>query len=156
MDSIDIAILKELQRDARKPLGEISQKVSLSLPAVSGRIRKLERTKVIKKFTAILNPKKFGKELLCFCYLVLQNKNPEYNRDFFDFIRDEPDILECYCVTGQYEYILKIYTKSTASLEDILYRMRSKVSAKATSTSIVLSIIKENPSISPSIPAEDE
>lgn len=155
MDKIDVSILKELQLDARKPLSEVSNTVNLSLPAVSERIRKLERAKVIQRYTVILNPKKFNKDLLCFCFLVLRNKAPEENQEFFKFIRDEPDILDCYCVTGQYEYVLKIHTDSTDSLEAILSRMRNKTIAKNTSTSIVLSTTKETPSILPSIPDGD-
>lgn len=147
MDEIDQLILRELQRDARKSLSEISLKVNLSLPAVSERIRKLERTQVIKQYTAILNPGKFGKELLCFCFLALQVKTPKAVEDFFQFIREESDILDCHCITGHYEYMLKIHTKSTESLEHLLSELRNKTSARNTSTFIVLSTVKESPSV---------
>lgn len=153
MDQIDISILKELQCNARKPLSEISQNVCLSLPATSERLRKLERAEIIRKYTVVLNPKKFRKDLLCFCFLILQNKTAQSTDEFFKFIRNEADILDCYCVAGNYEYMLKIHTHSTETLEALLYRMRC-TSAKNTSTSIVLSSIKESPSISPSIPHE--
>lgn len=149
MDEIDQLILRELQNDARKSLSEISQRVNLSLPAVSERVRKLERTQVIKQYTAILNPNKFGKELLCFCFLALQNKTPQAVDEFFRFIREEPDILDCYCVTGHYEYMLKIHTRSTESLEQLLSDLRRKTTAKSTSTLVVLSTVKENLSVQP-------
>lgn len=147
MDEIDQLILRELQRDARKSLSEISQKVNLSLPAVSERIRKLERAQVIKQYTAILNPDKFGKELLCFCFLTLQNKTAKAVDEFFQFVREEPDILDCHCITGHYEYMLKIHTKSTESLEHLLSELRNKTAARNTSTLVVLSTAKEGPSV---------
>lgn len=153
MDEIDISILKELQCNARKPLSEISQNISLSLPATSERLRKLERAEIIKQYTVILNAKKFKKDLLCFCFLILHNKTSQGADDFFKFVRSEPDVLDCYCVAGAYEYMLKIHTQSTATLEALLYRMRC-TSAKNTSTSIVLSTIKESSSIFPSLASD--
>lgn len=149
MDEIDVSILKELQNDARKPLREVSQKVNLSLPAVSERIRKLERAEVISRYTTILNPEKFGKNLLCFCFLILRSKTPGSDHEFSEFVKSEPDILDCYCITGQYEYILKIHTESTKSLETLLARLRGNTTAKSTNTFIVLSTEKESPTISP-------
>ena len=149
MDEIDRAILRELQQDARRSLSEVSQRVNLSLPAVSERLRKLERAQVVKQYTAILNPAKFGKELLCFCFLVLQNKTQKGMDELFRFVREADDILDCHCVTGHYEYMLKIHTRSTESLEQLLSDLRAKTTAKTTSTFIVLSTAKESHSVLP-------
>lgn len=150
MDEIDITILNELQKDARKPLTEISQNINLSLPAVSERIRKLERGQMISQYTTILNPKKFGKNLECFCFLILGRKTPGADQDFFEFVATEPDILNCHCITGEYEYALNIYTESPKSLEALLAKMRNNTAVLRTNTFIVLSNIKKSPSILPS------
>lgn len=147
MDAIDMAILKELQSDARRSLNDISRIVNLSLPSVSERLRKLERTGVIQKYTAILNPETFRKTLLSYCFLSLQGKTAETDRKFYEFVRDEPDIISCHCLTGQYEYILKIMTESTVSLEKLLAKMRHDTVVKMTNTFVVLSTIKDLPSI---------
>ena len=149
MDEIDIAILKELQQNARRPLSEISQNVNLSLPAVSERVRKLEREQIVNQYTAILNPERFGKNLECLCFLSLQGKTPKGDDEFFKFVEKEPDILVCHCVTGEYEYILKIHTESTKSLEDLLARIRNNTDVQHTNTYIVLSTVKNCPSILP-------
>lgn len=151
MDEIDLLILKELQQDARKPLGEISQSINLSLPAVSERIRKLESARIIEKYTAVLNPEKFNKTLICYCFLSLQGKTIETDRQFYEFVRGEPDIISCHCLTGQYEYIMKIMTESTASLEKLLAKMRHKTMVTNTNTFVVLSTVKDLPSIPPDI-----
>lgn len=149
MDEVDKSILRELQIDARKSLSEISQKVNLSLPAVSERLRKLERSGVVQHYATILNPGLLGKDLFCFCFLTLRNKTPEGDSEFFQFVNDRADILECHCITGQYEYMLKLRTKSTASLERLLSELRNQTSAKSTSTLVVLSTVKEKPSVPP-------
>lgn len=149
MDETDRTILRELQLNARKSISEISKKVKLSLPSVSERLRKLESSHAIRQYAAILEPSHFGKDLFCFSFIALKDKAPKSEDDFFRFIKEKQDILECHCITGQYEYMLKIRTKSTASLERLLSELRNMTSAKSTSTLVVLSTAKENPSISP-------
>lgn len=156
MDEIDLLILKELQEDARKPLSEISQNINLSLPAVSERIRKLERSRVIERYTAVLNPERFNKTLICYCFLSLQGKSMKTDRQFYEFIRGEPDIISCQCLTGQYEYIIKIMTESTNSLEKLLARMRHDTLVQHTNTFVVLSTVKDLPSIPPDISDKKE
>lgn len=156
MDKIDLAILRELQQDARKSLNEISQSVNLSLPAVSERVRKLERTRAIERYTAILNPEKFDKTFTCYCFLNLRGKSMQADEQFYEFVRSEPDIISCQCLTGQYEYILKIMTESAKSMERLLAKMRHDAIVKLTNTFVVLSTIKDEPSIFPySLPEED-
>lgn len=149
MDEIDLAILLELQNDARTPLKEIGVSVCLSLPAVSERVRKLERSRVIERYTAILNPEKFNKTLSCYCFLSLADKAAETDRKFRRFICCETDIVSGHCITGQYEYILKIMTESTKSLEKLLARIRHEALVQITNTFVILSTIKEQPSIYP-------
>lgn len=151
MDEIDLVILRELQNDARKSLNEISQIVNLSLPAVSERVRKLERSQAIAKYTIILNPEKFNKTVSCICLLSLEGKSEKTCRQFYDFVMEEPDIISCYCITGQHEYVLKIMTESTKSLQTLLERMRSDALVQFTNTYVVLSKIKDLPSIPPPV-----
>lgn len=150
MDEIDLAILTILQKDARTPLSEISNNISLSLPAVSERLRKLEKIGFIKNYTAILNPEKFGKTLCCFCFIALRNEEAN-DQNLHDFIKEEPDIIECHFISGEYEYVLKIMVKSTKDLETLLIRIRGKNFVIRTNTYIVLSTLKESPSIAPTL-----
>ena len=63
---------------------------------------------------------------------------------FRDLVTSEPDVLECYSVTGEYDYQLKIITASTASLEQLLARIKAAVGVSKTSTAIILSTVKLN------------
>ncbi len=143
MDSIDLAMLKLLQKNARISLSEISGQINLSLPSVSERLRKLEKSGVIEGYTARLNPDKFDRNLWCFCFIVMKNKNAHNDDAFLQFIAGEPDILECHCITGDYEYLLKIATKSTKELERLLARLREKFPIVRSNTVTVLSTIKD-------------
>jgi Lrp/AsnC family leucine-responsive transcriptional regulator len=150
MDDIDIKILKLLQEDARKPLSEISSKIHLSLPAVSERLKKIEQSGVVRSFTAILEPEKFHKNLCAYCLIILKNKDIDGDPRLQAFLDQEDDILECCCLTGDYEYLVKIRTESTKTLEELLAKMRREVPILKATTSVVLSIKKEKVSILPS------
>jgi len=148
MDETDRAIIKALQAEARTSIKELSAQVGLSLPATSERLRKLERSGFISGYTALLNHEKFGKHFCCFCLMTLGRHDSHHDDAFLSFIRDTPDILECHCVTGSYEYILKIVTESPKSLDKILVSLRDKWGVVKSSTYTVLSSVKERPSIS--------
>lgn len=149
MDFLDIQIIQLLQENARRSLSEISNIVNLSLPAVSERVRKLEDNQYIKQYTTILNLDKFSKNICSFIYVKLLKKGENVNDNFREYVCKEQDIVECYCITGEYEYLLKIHTKTTIELEKLLAHIRD-MSAK-TSSLITLSTIKQHYSIAPEL-----
>lgn len=149
MDELDKKILKLLQENARIAYSEIGRTLNLSVPAVSKRVGQLEKKNIIQCYTAILNPEKFEKRVTCYCFIILKNKTPETDRRFFDFTQSQPDILECHCITGEYEFLLKIASETTKHLEMLLVKLRQDYPVVRTNTCIVLSSSKEHPSISP-------
>lgn len=148
LDEIDLSILEELIKNSRAPLSVISRKVNLSIPAISERIKKLENGGYIEKYTTILNPKKFNKNLTCFSFVTLRY-NEEKLEDFKKFVMTEPDIMECYLITGEYEYILKIVTNDSDSLGEILASLRKTADVLTSSTSISLFPLKNDFFIKP-------
>ncbi|WP_027407625.1 Lrp/AsnC family transcriptional regulator [Anaerovibrio sp. RM50] len=144
MDDIDKMIINMLQANARATISEMSSKVSLSMPAVSERVRKLEKSGVIKQYTAIINPEmvKRGVEALMFASF----SDPEKEHDFINTISEEKDVKECFGVTGPFDYCMKIFTENTKKLEEIILRIKEKGAIK-TNVSIVLSTVMEKPSI---------
>lgn len=147
IDNIDRGIINMLQKNARTPLSEVGKTLNVSLPTVSKRVSKLEISHIINQFTTILNPAALDKSLLCFCFVILRNKTPHNDRRFFEFVNRQPDILECHCISGDYEFLLKIVTNSPKSLEHLIADMRKESFVTRTNTFIALSSIKENPSI---------
>ncbi|MBR5001785.1 MAG: Lrp/AsnC family transcriptional regulator, partial [Firmicutes bacterium] len=147
MDIIDVKILEVLQANSRVSISELSKKVNLSLSAVSERLKKLESSNVIEKYTVILNSQALDKELSVIMNISLEN--PHMTSDFLNFVRTEDEILECHFVTGEYDYVLKITTRNTATLELLMNRIKGISGIKRTQTNVVLSSVKHMYSVSP-------
>ena len=147
MDIIDVKILEVLQANSRVSISELSKKVNLSLSAVSERLKKLESSNVIEKYTVILNSQALDKELSVIMNISLEN--PHMTSDFLNFVRTEDEILECHYVTGEYDYVLKITTRNTATLELLMNRIKGISGIKRTQTNVVLSSVKHMYSVSP-------
>jgi Lrp/AsnC family leucine-responsive transcriptional regulator len=149
MDEIDKKILAALTKNARATLTELGERVFLSTPAIRARLQKLENRGYVKSYSAVLNPEKFGKDFVCFCLVQLNTHFISTDNAFTNFVESCPDILECYRIAGQYEYMLKIATKSTKSMEALITRMRAEADVNNTSTFAVLTTKKENLSVLP-------
>lgn len=145
MDAIDKKILKRLQDNARVTISVLSQEISLSMPAISERLKKLESAGVIKQYTAILNPALVDKHLMALIFLSFDN--PTNGDSFRSYIEGESDVKECFYITGDYDYALKIVTKSTKTLEKLLTRIKEQDGIIKTETIVVLSTIADRPSI---------
>lgn len=147
MDIIDVKILEVLQSNSRVSISELSKKVNLSLSAVSERLKKLEGSNVIEKYTVILNSQALDKELSVIMNISLEN--PHQTSEFLNFVRNEDEILECHYITGEYDYVLKITTRNTATLENLMNRIKGISGIKRTQTNVVLSSLKHLYSVSP-------
>ncbi|MFO7635845.1 MAG: Lrp/AsnC family transcriptional regulator [Clostridia bacterium] len=140
MDRIDINILKAMSENARITISEVSSKVNLSVPAVAERVRRLEAGGVIQKYVSIINPEKMNKKLTAMVFV--RTEEPGSNEGFSGFIARENDVLECYYIAGEFDYVLKINTSDTASLEKLLNKIKGIPGVIKTNTVITLSTIK--------------
>ena len=147
MDDIDRNILRKLQENARATLSDLSGEASLSIPAVSERLKKLESSGVILRYTAILNPAMMNKHLMALMFLRFDS--PKHGDRFSGFVRNEPEIKECYYITGDFDYSLTILTENTGTLEKLLTRIKNVPGVVKTQTIVILSTITDNPSILP-------
>ena len=133
MDATDKKIIKILQENARIPMKDIAEKVSLSSPAVSTRLAKLERDGIVREYNLHLNQEKLGYHITAF---VLVEMEPSLKMKFQEEMQGCKNVLDCSYVTGQYSQILKAAFKSTADLDAFLTRIQN---FGRTSTHIVLS-----------------
>lgn len=147
MDSLDVEILRFLQKNARASLSEIGQKVNLSVSAVGERVKKLESSGVISKYVAIINGSFFHKDLTAIMFISLDN--PSYMENFLSFVQSENDILECFYIAGNYDYVLKIVTNNPSTLEKLLNKIKSVPGIMKTYTNVVLGTCKNNESVFP-------
>jgi Lrp/AsnC family transcriptional regulator, leucine-responsive regulatory protein len=142
MDAIDIRILDILQKNGRATQTEIAKTVNLSAPSVSERLRKLENRGIIRKYVALLDPEKLGRKIAAFIMVWLDK--PQHSQNFLNRIREMEEIMECYHVTGKCDYILKVRTSSTKTLETkVLAELRSLDGVQRTETAVFLSAAKE-------------
>lgn len=147
MDEIDKALLRILQQNARASLKEISKAINLSLPSTSERLRKLENSGYINGYTALLNNHKLGKLITCFCMVILKEQSFALEEKFRELVQKKPEIVECHCVAGEYEYVMKVITDSTLTLEKLLISLREDFGVIKSYTYTVLVTIKEHPGV---------
>ncbi len=147
MDDLNRHILGCLTENGRMTASDIAQRVNLSVPAVSERIRKLESQGCISGYTALLVPEKLDRHLTAI--MMVGMERPRYNEGFSRQILSEKDVLECHYLTGDFDYALKIVTRDTQSLEQLLNRLKSVPGVQKTRTTVVLSTIKNLATVQP-------
>lgn len=108
LDRTDLMILNFLQEDAKMTNKQLSLKLNLSSTAIYERVKKLERIGIIEKYTALLNRKLLGKELMVFTHVKLVRHSKENIADFERQISQIAEVHECYHTSGDYDYILKM------------------------------------------------
>jgi Lrp/AsnC family leucine-responsive transcriptional regulator len=108
MDAIDKKILMLLQQDAKLNTKEIAEKVGLSVSPTFERIKKLEQKEYIKKYVALLDPTKVGKSISVYCQVTLAVHSRDLIDDFKQHILALPEIMGCYHVSGNYDFLLKV------------------------------------------------
>ena len=108
LDAIDLQILRALQDNARLTTKELAARVNLSTTPVFERLKRLEKNGYINKYVAVLDAQKLGRGFTVFCSVKLKQMNRGVARDFISVIRDIPQVAECYNISGEYDYLLKI------------------------------------------------
>lgn len=141
LDEIDLRLLDMLQAHGRTSQHDLAVAVGLSSPAVGERVRKLEERGIIRRFTAEVDPKLLGRDVTAFIFTGIAGS--QYYPEFRRRVTEHPEVLECHSITGQGSHVLKIRTESTSTLEALLAEIQSWEGVQWTTTSIVLSTIKE-------------
>ncbi|MDP5106853.1 Lrp/AsnC family transcriptional regulator [uncultured Polaribacter sp.] len=126
LDSTDKKLINLLQNDSKQTTKRLSLQLNLSVTAVYERIKKLEKENVIDKYVAIVNKNKIEKSFLVFCHLKLIQHSREYVTTFEREILKLEEVSECFHVSGDFDYILKIYVKD---MEEYRNFMVSKLTA---------------------------
>ena len=152
MDTIDKAILKILSENSAATATEIGDAVNLSIPAVNKRIQNLKKSGVIRSFTVLTDEKKVSKPICAFIMLTV--KYGDGVTSLHNFIKNDPDILECYAVTGDYDYILKICAKDVEGLEAKLLSLKKQKGVVKSHTMLALMEHKLAPTALPDINEE--
>lgn len=142
MDAVDKKIINALQENARATISDISNKVSLTLRAVSERLKKLEASGIIKQYTAIINPAHMNKNIEAL--IMLRFDSIQQEEEFKAYANTEADIQGCVMISGIFNYCIKVFTENTESLDSLVERIKEK-GASRVDVSIVLSDVLGKP-----------
>ena len=137
LDERDLDIIAALQEDARATYADVAARVGMSTSAVHERVRKLEQSGVIRSYRAVVDPEALG--LFVTALIAATPLDPQQPDDLPDRVAEFPEVEDCLSVAGEASYILKVRTKTTGDLEDLIRRLREKAGV-ATRTTIALSI----------------
>lgn len=121
MDEIDRKLVALLQKNARMPLKNLAEQVYLSSPAVSARIERLEKEHIIDSYEAKVNQASLGFHITAFINLEIV---PAQKAEFYPFIQNCPNVLECNCVTGNFSMLLKVAFRNTVELDVFIGRLQ--------------------------------
>lgn len=119
-DRTDLAILRTLQENAKLTTKELAAAVHLTPTPVFERLKRLERQGVIKKYVAVLDAQKLNRAFVVFCSVKLSRMNHDIALDFTRRIREISEVAECYNISGDFDYLLKINVQDMAQYQQIL------------------------------------
>ena len=129
LDETDILILRELQDDGHLTIKELSQRVHLSVSPVYERVRRLEREGFIKRYVAVLDPEKLDCGFLAFCYLKMKQHSHENAVQIMERVQNIPEIAECYNISGDFDFLLKIYVRNMKQYQEFVMRILGDIPA---------------------------
>lgn len=119
LDRFDRAILQALQLDGRISNSALAERVSLSESACLRRVRALEESGLIEGYTARINQQRAGCPVNVFVNITLDRQDEVDLRKFEEAVRKMPEVMECYLMTGDYDYTLRVVVADTADYERI-------------------------------------
>ena len=127
LDQKDLAILRLLQQNARITVKEISDKVHLSTTPVYERIKWMEETGVIKQYATLVDHSKVKKGLMAICYVSLKQHNKTAGAKFIRAINDMNEVIECYNISGEFDFMLKVVEENMDSYYDFHVNRLSEI-----------------------------
>lgn len=143
LDKVDLQILDKLQKEAHLSNAELAKIVNLSPPATHARVKRLVNEGYIDRQVAILNQEKLGFDLLCFIFMSTNIHQAEKLELLEKELESMPEVLECYCLTGEYDYLLKVANKDRKDLERFIRKL-NQLGISRIQTSLALREIKDS------------
>lgn len=145
MDANDKKILELLQKDSNLTHKQIAGLLNLSVTPVYERIKRLERTGVIKKYVALVDPEKIDKSLVAYTSISLKEHTYENLKKFEKEIQQVFPVVECYHIAGQFDYLLKIVIKDMKEYQKVVIDQLAKMDNIAhVQSSFVMTEVKKS------------
>jgi Lrp/AsnC family transcriptional regulator, leucine-responsive regulatory protein len=149
IDAIDLAILNQLQNNSNINIKELASQINLTPTPVYERIKRLERDGYIMKYVALLDKQKLKKGMTVFCNVRLKEHAKNVGANFVKDIVALPEIIECYNIAGDYDFMLKILVEDMTSYQDFVMHKLSTIENIGNTNSIfVMGEIKHSTALS--------
>lgn len=142
LDRLDRKILSILQEDATIPVAEVAKRVGLSTTPCWRRIQKLEEDGVILRRIALLDPKSVNTKVTVFVSIVTNQHSEEWLRRFAELIREFPEVVEFYRMSGQVDYLLRVVVPDIEAYDAFYKRLIAKIDISDVSSAFAMEQIK--------------
>ena len=144
-DAIDRSLIMLLQQDAKRTTKQLAQQLHLSNTAVYERIKKLEKQGVISKYVAVIDKEKIERGFMVLCHIKLIQHSHEFLTKFEKEVIELEEVLECYNVSGDYDYILKVIVKNMKAYRNFINTKLTRIQyIGSTHSTFIISELKNS------------
>lgn len=148
LDETDLKLLRILSENSNLTTKELSLMVNLSPTPVFERVKRLEKEGFIKKYIALIDAEKLNKGFIVFCNIKLKQHERFINNKFVEDIMLIDEVVECYNISGEYDFLLKVYANDMKHYQDFVFNKLAMVdSIGSTHSSFVMREIKNTHNI---------
>ena len=145
LDDKDIKLLKLLQNNAKLTVKELAKEINLSPSPVFERVKRLEQEGFVKKYAAILDAEKLNRGFTVFCQIKLKIHDRSVGYDFVKEIMEIPEVAECYNISGDFDFLLKVQVRDMKHYQDFVFNKLGSVdSIGSTHSTFVMAEVKNN------------
>jgi Lrp/AsnC family leucine-responsive transcriptional regulator len=149
LDKTDLQILRTLQNNSKLTTKELAAQVNLSTTPVFERLKRLETGGYIKKYVAVLDAEKLNFGFIVFCSVKLKRLNRDIAAEFTRIIQNIPEVAECYNISGEYDYLLKIHAPDMKYYQEFILNVLGTIdSLGSLRSTFVMAEIKHSYGIS--------
>jgi Lrp/AsnC family leucine-responsive transcriptional regulator len=145
LDKADLRILAALQRDARISMVDLASEVGLTPTPCTRRVRQLEEAGLIEAYTAILEPRKVGHTIQAIVQIKLERHTDEIAERFRRTLQERPEVMSCYVLTGDTDFLLHVVVRDIDALSDFTMRRLLRIpGVRDVRSSIVIETVKRS------------
>jgi Lrp/AsnC family leucine-responsive transcriptional regulator len=153
LDEIDRKIITALQAEGRLPIVELADRVGLSPTPCQRRVKRLEEEGLIARYAALVSPAAMGFDLQALVEVTLEDHSEKTVEAFEAAIRARPEVVACYAVTGDMDFLLHIFAPDLASFSDFALKALLRMpGVKGTRSSFIMQAIKSDLAWAPALP----
>jgi Lrp/AsnC family leucine-responsive transcriptional regulator len=144
LDKIDLRIVKILQENSKITNLELSKRIGLSPAPTLERVKKLEQSGVIESYHAVVNPQVIGLSVKTFALVSLAWQKENALNNFMQKVNSIKEIVECYIITGEADFLMKLICKDIPTYEQLLFKTLSQIEEiERIKTLMTLSTVKD-------------